>query len=58
LVETPITDVEIIGSLGYGKNGVVFLAVWNGKKIALKRYDVGKDGNESFDDEVEAYTKL
>jgi hypothetical protein len=58
LVETPITDVEIIGSLGYGKNGVVFLAVWNGKKIALKQFDVGKDGNESFDNEVEAYTKL
>jgi hypothetical protein len=36
----------------------VFLAVWNGKKIALKHFDVGKDENEAFDNEIEAYTKL
>jgi hypothetical protein len=30
LVETPIDDVEIIGTLGYGHNGVVFLANWHG----------------------------
>jgi hypothetical protein len=58
LVETPIEDVEIIGTLGYGRNGVVFLANWRGQKVALKQFDVGKDGYEYFDKEVEAYLAL
>jgi hypothetical protein len=58
LVETPIDDVEIIGTLGYGHNGVVFLANWHGQKVALKQFDVGKDGYEYFDKEVEAYLAL
>jgi hypothetical protein len=58
LVETPIDDVEIIGTLGYGHNGMVFLANWHGQKVALKQFDVGKDGYEYFDKEVEAYLTL
>jgi hypothetical protein len=58
LVETPMDDVEIIGTLGYGRNGVVFLANWHGQKVALKLFDVGKDGYEFFDREVEAYLAL
>jgi hypothetical protein len=57
-VETPIDDVGIIGSLGYGRNGVVFLANWHGQKVALKQIDVGKDGFEYFDKEVEGYLAL
>jgi hypothetical protein len=58
LVETPIDDVAIIATLGYGHNGVVFLANWHGQKVALKHFDVGKDGYEDFDKEVEAYLAL
>jgi hypothetical protein len=58
LAETPIDDVEIIGTLGYGHNGVVFLANWHGQEVALKQFDVGKDGYEYFDMEVEAYLAL
>jgi hypothetical protein len=55
LLETPIDSVEIIDTLGYGHNGVVFLAKWRGQKVAFKQFDVGKDGYEYFDKEVEAY---
>jgi hypothetical protein len=58
LVETPIDDVEIVGTLGYGRNGVVFRANWHGQEVALKQFDVGKDGYECFDKEVEAYLAL
>jgi hypothetical protein len=58
LFETPIDDVEIIGTLGYGRNGVVFLANWRGQKVALKQFDVGKDGYEYFDKEIAAYLAL
>jgi hypothetical protein len=58
LLETPIESVEIIGTLGYGHNGVVFVANWQGQKVALKQFDVGKDGYECFDKEVTAYLAL
>ena len=44
LTEVSIDDVEILESLGYGHNGVVYLAKWGGQKVALKQFDVGKDG--------------
>jgi len=55
LLETTIESVEIIGTLGYGDNGVVFLANWHGQKVALKQFDVGKEGYEYCDKEVAAY---
>ena len=58
LVETAIEEVEIIRTLGYGHDGVVLLANWRGTKVALKQFDVGKDGFEYFNSEVEAYLKL
>ena len=51
-------DVEILESLGYGHNGVVYLAKWGGRKVALKQFDVGKDGYECFDKELAAYLAL
>ena len=58
LVEVSIDDVKIIGTLGYGRNGVVYRAMWGGVKIALKQFDVGKDGYEYFDKEIAAYLAL
>ena len=58
LAEVPIEDVEILETLGYGHNGVVFLALWHGQKVALKQFDVGKDGYEYFDKEIAAYLAL
>ena len=58
LVEVSIDDVEIIGTLGYGHNGAVFLAKWGGVKIALTQFDVGKDGYEYFEKEIAAYLAL
>ena len=58
LPEIPIDNVEIIGTLGNGHNEVVFLVNWRGQKVALKQFDVGKDGYEYFDSEVAAYLAL
>ncbi|KAG7368279.1 hypothetical protein IV203_031022 [Nitzschia inconspicua] len=58
LKEISIDDVEIIGTLGYGHNGVVYAAKWGGKKVALKQFDVGKDGYEYYDKEIAAYVAL
>ncbi|KAL3907407.1 MAG: hypothetical protein SGILL_008889, partial [Bacillariaceae sp.] len=59
LQEIPFESLEITRALGYGRNGVVFLANWNGMQVALKQFDVGKgDGNESFQNEVAAYLSL
>ena len=58
LKDVPIENVTIIRGLGYGRNGVVFLADWQGKKVALKQFDVGKDGYEFFDKELAAYSAL
>jgi len=58
LPEIPFDSIELIEALGYGRNGVVFLATWNGIKIALKQFDVGKDGFESYNNEVSAYLAL
>lgn len=58
LTETPFDDIEIIETLGYGRNGVVFLVNWKGHDVALKQFDVGKGGYESFGREVAAYMEL
>ena len=56
--QVPIDDVRIVGTLGYGRNGVVYLAEWSGTKVALKQFDVGKDGYDFFDKEISAYLTL
>lgn len=58
LTEVSIDDVEILGTLGYGHNGVVYLAKWGERKVALKQFDIGKDGYEHFDKEIAAYLAL
>lgn len=59
LQEIPFESLGISRALGYGRNGVVFQANWNGRQVALKQFDVGKgDGYESFQNEVAAYLSL
>lgn len=36
----------------------MFLAKWHGQRVALKQFDVGKDGYANFDKEVEVYETL
>ena len=47
-----------VRTLGYGHNGVVCLAKWSGTKVALKQFDVGKDGYDFIDKEISAYLTL
>ena len=58
LTEVLIDDVQILGNLGYGHNGVVYLAKWGNRMVALKQFDIGKDGYEYFDKEIAAYLAL
>ena len=56
---TPIESVKFGDALGFGRNGCVFRALWNGKEVAVKQFDLGKDGGmENFCREVEAYELL
>ena len=52
------TDLEFFEGLGNGRCGTVVMAVWKGRKIALKMVDVGKYGFISFDNELRVYTSL
>lgn len=54
----PFSDIEILGSLGYGRNGTVFKALWDGKEVALKQFDVGREGDQWFEKEIAAYVRL
>lgn len=54
LPSVPFSEIEIVRSLGQGRNGTVFLAEWQGKRVALKQFDVDKSG-DAFEHEVEAY---
>jgi len=58
LTEVSIDDVQILSNLGYGHNGVVYLAKWGERRVALKQFDIGKDGYEYFDKEIAAYWAL
>jgi hypothetical protein len=51
-------DVEILGVIGTGRNGAAFRVCWNGQQVAMKQFDVGKDGEEGFNKELGAYVKL
>jgi hypothetical protein len=51
----PFQSVKFIEALGYGRNGCVFRALWEGKEVAVKQFDLGKGGMEGFLKEIEAY---
>ncbi|CAB9531454.1 unknown protein [Seminavis robusta] len=55
LQEVPFEDIEILGVLGYGHNGVVRVAKWHGKEVALKQFDIGKDGYGYYNNEIKGY---
>lgn len=54
LPSVPFSKVKIIGPLGQGRNGTVFLAEWEDKRVAIKQFDVDKSGF-AFEQEVKAY---
>jgi len=58
LTEVSIDDVQILSNLGNGHNGVVHLAKWGERRVALKQFDIGKDGCEHFDKEIAAHLAL
>eukprot|EP00978_Attheya_sp_CCMP212_P021023 scaffold60933_cov55-Attheya_sp.AAC.2 len=55
----PLGSVKFLGPLGYGRNGCVFHAVWEGKDVAVKQFDLGRPGGmDSFVKETTAYELL
>ena len=53
-----VDDIDLIDVIGSGRNGAVFRARWEGKEVAMKQFDVGRDGTEWLDKEFAAYLKL
>jgi len=52
------TDIEFIDSIGYGRNGSVFLARVGGRDAAVKQFDLDKGGEEAYENEVAAYMRM
>lgn len=53
-----LDEIHVLGVLGTGRNGATFKVCWNGQEVAMKQFDVGRQGTVSFEKEVEAYTRL
>ena len=54
----PLDQIEMMGVLGYGRNGACFKVIWNGTKYAMKQFDIGRDGDRYFRKEICAYMLL
>jgi hypothetical protein len=55
----PFQTLSFGKSLGYGRNGCVFRAVWQGKDVAVKQFDLGREGVYArFRNEISAYEML
>jgi hypothetical protein len=51
-------DFQLQESLGFGKNGTVFKALWAGQEVAVKIFDLDKQGKEAYRSETFAYARL
>ena len=51
-------DITILGVVGEGRNGGCFKVKWKGTEYAMKQFDIGRDGDEFFQNEIRAYMKL
>jgi thiamine kinase-like enzyme len=58
LPNVPFDDIEIIDVLGSGRNGACFKVKWNSTEYAMKQFDVGRDGYNRWNHEIEAYRIL
>ena len=58
LILASLDEIEIMGVLGYGYNGVCFKVKWNGTEYAMKQFDIGQDGDTFFSREIRAYMLL
>jgi hypothetical protein len=55
----PFASVSFGKSLGYGRNGCVFRADWQGQSVAVKQFDLGRPGVFArFRKEISAYEML
>ncbi len=54
----PFDEISILGVVGEGRNGGCFNVKWKGTEYAMKQFDIGRDGDEFFQNEIRAYMKL
>jgi hypothetical protein len=60
-IDLPIVsmdDIEIIDVIGSGRNGCCFRVNWNGQELAMKQFDIGRDGYDYYTKEILAYMLL
>lgn len=56
----PLVDFQVLEigeELGFGRNGSVFKAIWGECTVALKQFDIGKDGQIGYERELAAYAR-
>jgi hypothetical protein len=58
LPQVSMDDIEIINVVGSGRNGCCFRVKWNGQELAMKQFDIGRDGDKYYAKEVTAYMLL
>ena len=48
-------DIENVDMIGHGRNGGCFKVKWNGVEYAMKQFDIGRNGDGYFINEICAY---
>jgi hypothetical protein len=51
-------DIVVLGAIGFGRNGCCFRVKWNGQEFAMKQFDIGRDGDKYYTNEIIAYMLL
>jgi hypothetical protein len=51
-------DIERVKPLGHGRNGTVYLGLWQEQYVAIKQFDVSKSGGRHYERELAAYMHL
>jgi hypothetical protein len=51
-------DIVVMNVLGSGRNGCCFRVNWNGQEYAMKQFDIGRDGQDNYTNEILAYMLL
>jgi hypothetical protein len=54
----PVSSVQCVRAIGTGRQGTVHLAVWQGREVAVKMFDLDHGGEEAWEQEVSAYSHL
>ena len=58
IASAPFEEIEILEVIGEGRNGAAFKVCWHGQEVAMKQFDIGRQSEAYFSQEINAYMKL